>query len=163
MAARSFLRMVLVTVLFGICFGCGGHTPQLKEGAVAPRAGEIVSTARSVIGKPYRFGGLSPEGGFDCSGFTWWVYHRNGINLPRQTADQMSAGRQVSKKDLRPGDLVFFDIERRGPSHVGIYTGDNRFVHCPSTGSCVREDRFSHRYWQRKYVGACRVLPQGPH
>lgn len=156
---RSILGVVSIIILFSACFGCGGHRQRPEPGALEASPNAIVYTARSMIGKPYRFGGLSPETGFDCSGFTWWVYHQNGIDLPRQSFDQMAQGRKISRGELLPGDLVFFDTDRKGPSHVGIYSGRNSFIHCPGKGRCVREDRLSERYWQKNYLGACRVSP----
>lgn len=157
--AHAAYFLVLVLVL-GLCAGCGGlRLDAVPEMRPCP-PGDVVCTARSQIGRPYRFGGLSPDSGFDCSGFTWWVYHQHGVNLPRQSQDQAAFGLPVSPEELLPGDLVFFEERRKGASHVGLYSGRDRFIHCPSSGGRVREERFSDRYWRRHYLGACRVLPR---
>jgi cell wall-associated NlpC family hydrolase len=119
----------------------------------------MVAVARSQLGKPYVAGGASPETGFDCSGFTCWVYNQYGIPLPRRSYDQFNIGTKVSKDQLRAGDLVFFDVSRKGADHVGIYTGRRTFIHCPHSGAKVREDGFYDTYWQQHFIGACRILP----
>jgi murein DD-endopeptidase len=154
--ALHFLAFVLVLNLLSGCGGRGMHT--VTEVRPCP-PGDVVCTARSQIGRPYRFGGLSPDSGFDCSGFTWWVYHQHGINLPRQSFDQSTVGRKILAEELKQGDLVFFEERQKGASHVGIYSGQDRFIHCPSSGGGVREERFSDRHWRHHYLGACRILP----
>jgi cell wall-associated NlpC family hydrolase len=103
--------------------------------------------------------GASPQTGFDCSGFTRWVYLQHGVTLPRQSFDQYRTGAAVDKGELRSGDLVFFDIDKKGASHVGIYSGRGSFLHCSSPGGRVREDGIEEAYWQDHYLGARRVLP----
>jgi hypothetical protein len=114
----------------------------------------IVETAESFLGLPYRWGGSSAEGGFDCSGLTMAVYQLNGLNLPRTSRDQFGAGSEVSRKDLGKGDLVFFAIsEGRKISHVGIYVGNGRFVHSPGRGKVVRTDSLSDGYYGARFMG----------
>lgn len=159
MRFRAALHFLALALVLNILSGCGwrwsGAVPEIRP---CP-PGDVVCTARSQIGRPYRFGGHSPESGFDCSGFTWWVYHQHGINLPRQSFDQATVGRSVSTEELKAGDLVFFEERQKGASHVGIYSGQGRFIHCPSSGGHVREERFSDRHWRQHYLGACRILP----
>ena len=115
---------------------------------------EIVETAESYLGLPYRWGGSSAEGGFDCSGLTMAVYQLNGLNLPRTSRDQFRAGREVSRKDLGKGDLVFFAISGgRKISHVGIYVGDGQFIHSPGRGKVVRTDSLSDGYFDARFMG----------
>jgi cell wall-associated NlpC family hydrolase len=111
----------------------------------------VVGYAKKFIGTPYVYGGSSPRG-FDCSGFTSYVYHHFGISLPRTSYSQISAGRRVSRNSLRPGDLVFFD----GLGHVGLYIGNGRFIHAPHTGTRVRIETLAGWYSSR-FSGARRL------
>jgi len=139
--------------------GCGAGRAPLKTGYLPSDAGTVVLTARSQLGTPYRNRGVSPQTGFDCSGFTHWVYWQHGVTLPRQSFDQYRTGEAVNKGELRSGDLVFFDIDKKGASHVGIYSGGGSFLHSSSSGGRVREDGLEEAYWQDHYLGARRVLP----
>lgn len=121
-------------------------------------ARDAVVYALSLIGAPYRNGGVSPETGFDCSGFVWYVHRRSaGLALPRSTEEMARSGRQVDIADLQPGDLVFYNTLGRDFSHVGIYIGEQRFVHAPSTGGAVEIVPMGNRYWSRRLSGARRV------
>lgn len=125
---------------------------------VGLRTSELVAGAMSFIGVPYRRGGSSAETGFDCSGFVRSVYERSvGLLLPRKAEEQASVTQHISKSDLRPGDLVFFNTMRRAFSHVGIYVGNGQFIHSPRPGSEVRIDSMSMDYWQNRFDGARRV------
>jgi hypothetical protein len=116
---------------------------------------EIVKTAQSFIGVPYRWGGASEKRGFDCSGLTMAVYKLNGLNLPRTSQKQYETGAFQKRKSLLKGDLVFFDIYRRGKiSHVGLYAGGDKFIHAPRTGQKVRVDSLSNTYYKKRYAGA---------
>jgi len=116
---------------------------------------EIVRTAKSFIGLPYRRGGSSSDYGFDCSGLSMTAYHLNGLNLPRSSKEQYGAGIPVRRSQLLRGDLVFFAISKgRKVSHVGIYAGNDRFIHAPGRGKKVRIDSLSNRYFKTRYVGA---------
>jgi cell wall-associated NlpC family hydrolase len=122
-------------------------------GASTLRA-EIVETAESFIGLPYQWGGSSAEEGFDCSGLTMAVYQLNGLSLPRSSREQFQDGAPVSREELARGDLVFFAISGgRKVSHVGIYTGDGRFIHAPGSGKTVRLDFLSNAYYRTRYIG----------
>ncbi|MGL4370091.1 MAG: C40 family peptidase [Spirochaetota bacterium] len=117
----------------------------------------IMRTARSCIGVPYRSGGVTPRG-FDCSGMTTYVYKKNGISLPRTAAQQYRFGKKISIRSARPGDLVFFNINGGQISHVGIYCGKGEFIHAPSTGQTVRTDSLRTHYWKDSYFGTARYL-----
>lgn len=110
----------------------------------------------SAIGTKYVSGGTSTAG-FDCSGFTSYVYSKLGIKLPHQSRSQFSMGTSVAKKDLREGDLVFFNTSGQGVSHVGIYVGDNKFAHA-STKRGVIISSLDESYYQPRYVGAKRIM-----
>ena len=136
------------------------HKVADKAQTVAGRAGDLVVNAMGFLGVPYKRGGNSAETGFDCSGFVRAIYQQTvGMVLPRR-ADQQAASTQViDKKELQPGDLVFFNTMRRTFSHVGIYVGDGKFIHSPRSGSEVRVEDMRQSYWQRRFDGARRVTP----
>jgi len=118
-----------------------------------------VETAEGFIGLPYQWGGASAEEGFDCSGLTMAVYQLNGLSLPRSSQDQYTMGAPVERAGLAKGDLVFFATKgREKVSHVGVYVGDNRFIHAPGKGKSIRVDSLSDRYFTTRYVGARKYL-----
>jgi cell wall-associated NlpC family hydrolase len=124
-------------------------------------AQQLVLEGLGYLGIPYRFGGTSPETGLDCSGLVQQVFRNAlGLDMPRTAAEMARVGDRVAKDDLKPGDLVFFNTMRRTFSHVGIYLGDNRFLHAPSTGGKVRVDDMTDSYWLRRFTGARRVMPE---
>ncbi len=125
---------------------------------VANKAGEVVVGALNMIGVRYRWGGDTPDSGLDCSGFVRYVFQDTlGMNLPRRAEEMSRVGEKVAVRDLKPGDLVFFNTMRRTFSHVGIYIGDNKFVHSPSTGSTIRVDELDTGYWEKRFTGARRI------
>jgi len=116
---------------------------------------QIVKTANRYIGIPYQWGGKSSRTGFDCSGLTVVVYRLNGLELPRSSKQQWKSGKPVSRGQLSKGDLVFFATAGgRRVSHVGIYTGDNKFLHAPGRGRKIRMSSLSNKYFQSRYLGA---------
>ena len=131
--------------------------------AVPDPGSDITMRALAQLGVRYRFGGNSPESGFDCSGLVRWVYRdHETLALPRSSHDMSRLDApSVDPGELAPGDLVFFRIRGSRVSHVGIYIGDGRFVHAPSRGGAVRVDRLDDRYWKRRWAGAKRVLARG--
>lgn len=134
-----------------------------RAGTVAHRTSELVVSAMGFIGVPYRRGGNSFETGFDCSGFVKAIYEQAaGLVLPRRANEQAAATQQVDRRDLQPGDLVFFNTMRRTFSHVGIYIGDNKFIHSPKPGAQVRVEDMGVAYWSRRFDGARRVLTAPP-
>ncbi|GKS84741.1 C40 family peptidase [Acidovorax sp. SUPP1855] len=133
---------------------------QLQEARhnVQDKAGEVVATAMGFLGVPYRRGGNDVETGFDCSGFIRTIYGKAaGLVLPRRADQQAAATEKIEKKDLQPGDLVFFNTMRRAFSHVGMYVGDGKFIHSPRSGAEVRVEDMGASYWQRRFNGARRV------
>ena len=123
-------------------------------------AQDAIDQAMDLLGFPYRRGGSSPESGFDCSGFVSHVFREGlGLVLPRSSKEMSKAGEAVSKDQLRPGDLVFFNTMRNAFSHVGIYLGDNQFVHAPRSGGKVRVEDLRDGYWTKRFNGARRINP----
>ena len=123
-------------------------------------ASDLVISAMDFLGVPYRRGGDSKSEGFDCSGFTRHVFERSiGMILPRRASEQaaMPGLEQIKQAELKPGDLVFFNTLRHTFSHVGIYIGDNKFIHSPRAGGAVRIEDMRIAYWQQRFDGARRV------
>jgi peptidoglycan endopeptidase LytE len=121
----------------------------------------VLSTALSLLGTKYRFGGETPEGGFDCSGFVSYVLHQHSVDIPRTVAEQFVVGQAVAQDQIQPGDLVFFTTTGPGATHVGIVVNTGTrwdFVHAPADGSVVRVERFDSGYWQQRWIGARRVF-----
>jgi cell wall-associated NlpC family hydrolase len=121
---------------------------------------EVIISALGQVGVPYRYGGTKPETGFDCSGLIGYVFREAvGLKLPRSTRELIDIdAREIDRNDLQAGDLIYFNPRGGRVSHIGIYVGEDRFVHAPSTGSVVRIDKLNTPYWTRFYVGAKRVL-----
>jgi len=123
---------------------------------------DLVMSAMNFLGVPYRRGGSTEASGFDCSGFTRYVFENSlGRLLPRRSRDQAASSDllPITRDDLKPGDLVFFNTMRKAFSHVGIYMGDGKFIHAPHSGSHVRIDDMREAYWNQRFNGA-RRLPE---
>ncbi|MGO4282047.1 Cell wall-associated hydrolase, NlpC family [Cupriavidus sp. OV038] len=149
---------------------CAGGPPP-RQGSSVPRAPgkpmidpsagleEISIQAMSLVGTPYRYGGNTPDSGFDCSGLVRYVVQRAAnVNLPRTTEQMGQRGSSLDRSQVASGDLVFFNTTGRANSHVGIYVGQNRFVHAPATGGTVRLEDMGKSYWASRYNGARRVV-----
>lgn len=161
--ARVPLRcFVLATAL--LLAACGGGTPTRTTPAYQPdlpvsvRANDVLFRALGLVGTPYRYGGNTPESGFDCSGLVGFVYRdAAGLVLPRSSRDIAEIDAPtVRKEKLAAGDLVFFG--GRSVNHIGIYVGEGRFVHAPTSGGTVRLDPLNGHYWKDNYLYAKRVL-----
>ena len=126
--------------------------------AFLSRANDLVLNALGFMGIPYKWGGTSPDTGFDCSGFVQFVFRQAaGLILPRSSFEQVLHGISVAREELQPGDLVFFNTMRAQFSHVGIYIGENRFIHSPSRGKAVEIVDITSAYWEKRYHGARRL------
>jgi len=138
--------------------GGGHYSHHIRPEAESPSASnDVVRSAYAYRGTPYRWG-MSRPGGFDCSGFTKYIYGRKGVTLPRTAAEQYHAGRAVGHRNMKPGDLVFFHTTRSGISHVGMYVGNGKFVHSSSSKSGgVRVDSLDSGYYNKAFRGARRV------
>jgi murein DD-endopeptidase len=135
----------LLALLLPFVLVACASTPKSYPVSAADRA---ASSASQMVGKPYRYGGASPAG-FDCSGLIAFSYQQAGVSLPRSTAEQRRASQRVKLAELKRGDLLFFDERGRKASHVGIYLGERRFVHAPSSGKSVRNDTLDSPYWKK--------------
>ncbi|MFC3147306.1 C40 family peptidase [Piscinibacterium candidicorallinum] len=123
-------------------------------------ASDLVMNAMGLLGVRYRMGGNDADSGLDCSGLVRLVFQQTfGLVLPRRSAEISQLGEKVDRKELRPGDLVFFNTLRRAYSHVGIYVGDGKFLHAPSSGGEVRVESMNIPYWNKRFNGARRIEP----
>ncbi len=149
----------LIAFLFALLLSACASTPPISDtGTSSARMNEVALYALSLADTPYRYGGSSRENGFDCSGFVQFVYLNTlGLKLPRTSAEMSQVGMRLERNRLRPGDLVFFNTSRRAYSHVGIYVGDDRFVHAPSEGKAIHVASLHEDYWQQRYDGARRI------
>ena len=137
-----------------------GVLAQVEEmrSRVGDTASELVVNAMGFLGVPYRRGGSSSETGFDCSGFVRAMFEQTvGLVLPHRASDQAAVTEKIDKQDLQPGDLVFFNTMRKTFSHVGIYVGDNKFIHSPRVGKKVQVEDMREAYWAHRFTGARRV------
>lgn len=133
-------------------------TPSGSTPADSDRRAEVVMRALSLLGVNYKFGGSTPETGLDCSGLVRLVFRDTlGTLLPRRSEEISRSAHAIEPRELKPGDLVFFDTLRRAFSHVGIYIGNNQFVHAPSSGGQVRVEHLGGAYWQARFNGARRL------
>ena len=155
----SLRRLPLLTVLL-ICFLLGAcsslSTIRYKpRGPESGKGSEVVLFALGLIDTGYRFGGKNPEAGLDCSGMVAYIYDRSlGLKVSGSAADIARRGQPIDRSQLRPGDLVFFNTRNAPLSHVGVYIGNNRFVHAPSTNGRVRIDSMHSRYFAQRYETA---------
>ncbi len=138
-------------------FAAPDATPTVSENVLG-QAQEIVLRALSFIGVRYKWGGTSPDSGFDCSGLIRYVYSQvTGRPFPYNSQEMSRVADTIDRTELQPGDLVFFNTLRRPYSHVGIYLGESRFVHAPSRGGQVEISDMGNRYWKARYNGARRL------
>jgi cell wall-associated NlpC family hydrolase len=161
--ARALVRAAAVAAVAVLASACATTRvvrpppppPPAGDATVLPRPG-VVATALGLQGVPYRLGGDDPSG-FDCSGLVQYVFAQNGRRVARVVAEQYGEGRPVTRREVQPGDLVFFATSGRRVSHVGIAIGGGQFVHAPSSRGVVRVESLDAAYWSRHYAGARRV------
>lgn len=160
-----------LVLLLGACAGSPALEPEagtvrqprgVEPAAPSHRApesvrGTITRIATDMVGVPYRYGGTSPAEGFDCSGLVFYSYSGAGLTVPRNSVELFKAAEKIPLESARAGDLVFFQDQRK-LSHVGIYLGDRRFVHAPSSGSTVRISTLDSAYYRRHLVGVGRLI-----
>lgn len=150
---------ILITVSFSLILAGCGSSPKYKYGKTSASKQTVITTAKKMLGVKYRYGGTSPNQGFDCSGLVQYSHKSAGITLPRTTGQQYRESKRVSRKNLKVGDLVFFKtVISRAVSHVGIYLGNNKFIHAPSSGKRVKINSMNEKYWLKHFTGAGRFL-----
>lgn len=163
MRTRTALGLPGILAALLLAAGCAG-TPARDAPAVEPQPapgdarGPIVQLALSMVGVQYRYGGAHPRDGFDCSGLVYYAYTSNGHGVPRTSREQFDAARKITLGEAAEGDLLFFRDQEK-LSHVGIYLGDGRFVHAPSSGGSVSVANIDAPYYQRNLVAVGRLLP----
>jgi cell wall-associated NlpC family hydrolase len=125
---------------------------------LSSHASELAMRAIGLLGIRYKYGGTEPESGLDCSGLVRYLFKEvHGTDLPRTTREISQVGEHVDTKDLKPGDLVFYNTLRRKFSHVGVYLGDSKFIHAPASGGEVRIESMNVSYWKKRFNGARRI------
>ncbi len=177
---NKFIKYFSFIILIALSFSCSSHKetiykkhapppqaePQTQdldryqpEVILSPETKIVIKHAIQSLGIPYKWGGQSPETGFDCSGLTTYTHKKAGIIIPRATKAQFSKGRFVKKQNLQIGDLVFFNMpQKKDGWHVGIYIGKGLIIHSPVTGSKVTYGDLNHSYFKKYYIGARRYL-----
>ena len=158
---------LLALACVAVLVACGGPRPKPQplprftaptrhKGEVS--ANDILFRAIALVGTPYRYGGNTPQGGFDCSGLVYYAYEQAGYRVPRTSQELFRAARKISVDDADPGDLMFFQDQTK-LSHVGIYLGDGLFVHAPASGQNVAVGSLDSAYYQQHLVAVGRLLP----
>jgi len=154
---RKFYTMqrLCLTLLILLLGACATPSRAPEHGG---RMNDVALYALSLADTPYRYGGNSSDNGFDCSGFVQYVYLNTlEIKLPRTSTEMSRMGEHLDASQLRPGDLVFFNTRQQPFSHVGIYVGEERFVHSPSSGKAIMMASMREKYWRSRYNGARRI------
>ncbi|MFV2059817.1 MAG: C40 family peptidase [Gammaproteobacteria bacterium] len=156
-------NILIPLLIIGLMSGCSTvqHKPSkpisFKQSKISHSKKNIINNAQAMLGVDYYYGGTSPKTGFDCSGLVYYAHKKQGIKLPRTTTGQLKSVKRIYKSSLKPGDLVFFAIDHRKVSHVGIYLGDNKFIHSPSTGKKVNITSMNTNYWRSRFVTGGRI------
>lgn len=159
-AIFSWLCLMGPLMLLHACAGAPERpAPIVRPAPATGSANDVLFRALGLVGTPYRYGGNTPEGGFDCSGLVTYVYRDSaGVGLPRSSRDLAALPvPRLARDELASGDLVFFGRGRQ-VTHVGIYVGENRFVHAPASGGTVRLDPLDGKYWKERWLFGARVL-----
>lgn len=162
MLAKSIKTCLLAFLLLIVSACASNPEPSSRQLSASQKstANDVLFHAISLVGTPYKYGGNTPKTGFDCSGLINYVFLTSaGLKLPRTTLELIEINaRQINQEHLYPGDLVYFNSNSGKVSHIGIYVGERRFVHAPSSGGTVRMDNIDTPYWQKHFVTAKRVL-----
>jgi murein DD-endopeptidase len=155
---------VTFSAIASLLAGCAAAPPHPSPGIRVAAPAEVADPGRqaadralSLVGIPYRYGGIDPRQGFDCSGLVYFIYRELGHSVPRQAQDQFRSARKIALPEVAPGDLMFFQDATK-LSHVGIYVGDGLFVHAPESGRVVSVASLASTYYQEHLVGIGRLL-----
>jgi len=152
------LFLLLGLLLLTACSTTTQNHQQFNKSNSAASVKALTTFAKSLVGVPYKYGGSTPQSGFDCSGFVKYVFkHSVGVSLPHNSRMISRHGIRIKRSQLHKGDLVFFDTNKKIYSHVGIYLGNNTFIHAPKKGSKVRIVKMNNIYWKKHYNGARRI------
>jgi len=169
-ATQKVVKWPLLFILFTFVVACTGkqqptgqessittdQKPSISaEKAIESPGTQALDVARTLLGSPYRYGGTDPKG-FDCSGLVRYAFSQSGVELPRTSREMFRASLRIDPQKIEPGDLVFFALSANKVSHVGIYAGQNRFIHSPSSGKGVSYASMANPYWQRRLIAAGR-------
>lgn len=158
------LRIFLLLILSSLLLACG-HSPKQNEPTKVTRAQtpkstsegqKIANLAKTLLGSPYKYGGASPKG-FDCSGLVYYTHEKLGIRTPRTSFQQYKRAKNIKLSQLNSGDLVFFTLNKKSISHVGIYIGKGQFVHAPQSGKRVAINHLNDDYWRSRIVSGGRL------
>lgn len=169
-ACRVFTGLACIVL---VLHGCSGTEPKPDVGshetrtkAVTPKettardtnstGNKVANLAQGVLGSPYKYGGSSPSG-FDCSGLVYYTHSKLGLSVPRTTRQQAQHADTLRLRDVEPGDILFFKIYGNRISHVGIYTGNNQFIHAPKSGKFVSYASIDDPFWRQRFVKAGRL------
>lgn len=165
---RCTLAALMVSGLCSPILASAGPVDEHKTAStrlqeIGNKASDVAMQAINLLGIRYKYGGNEPETGLDCSGLVRFAFKEAwGKDLPRTAREISKVGEKVDNTELKPGDLVFYNTLRRGFSHVGIYLGDNKFIHSPSSGGEVRIESMDITYWKKRFMGARRIEePEG--
>ena len=148
---KNSLYLFIAAILSLLLTGCSSAPQKSYQLKPHGQHSKILKIAKKQLGKPYRYGGRSPKTGFDCSGLVQYSYKMAGILVPRTTQQLYNAARPVKRKHLQAGDLVFFRIDRGKISHVGLYIGNSKFIHAPSSGKQVNIASLNNHYWRKHF------------
>ena len=169
-ATQKVVKWPLLFILFTFVVACTGkQQPTVQESsittdqkpsippekAIESPGRQALAVARKLLGSPYRYGGMDPKG-FDCSGLVRYAFSQSGLELPRTSREIFRASLRIDPQKIEPGDLLFFALSANKVSHVGIYAGQNRFIHSPSSGKGVSYASMENPYWQRRLIAAGR-------
>lgn len=157
MTKLKFLQKSPLIISLAVLITACSSSPPMPSGTSSQSGARAAFYATKLIGARYHYGGNNPNKGFDCSGLVQYSYKLAGIRIPRNTRYQFQRSRYIRRSELRKGDLLFFNQEGKRFSHVGIYIGNNKFVHAPSSGKRVRISRISNPYWSRHLASTRRL------
>jgi len=153
----KFLEKSSLILSIAVLITACSSSPPMPSGTASQSGARAAFYATKLVGARYHYGGNNPKKGFDCSGLVQYSYRLAGVRIPRVTRYQFQRSRFIRRSELRKGDLLFFNQEGKRFSHVGIYIGDNKFVHAPSSGKRVRVSTISNPYWNRHLASTRRL------